>query len=309
MYRGLWSGSLCSYIAYYSDDMCAKISCLDGILRGNLDISSCDSSNAERIFDWLHHIVPAHYHDVVDVLIEQCRSDVIVPSPDKNSFFVYSNKRGVPVEYSGTVLTTSLNNIATSLICLMIYFSSRSMTMEDLVASIPRLAATVGFKVTFERVDVLEDYQFLKTSPTMHNNDIIWSLNLGVLLRAVGSFDGDLPGRGDLRKRCFEHTSSVVSSLRVLGKHCIADALSAVFHANARTVYRGSYITTLDIVGHEHVPVEFILNRYRLVPADVEALLSMCVSEWYGVVHFHPAIESIMKKDYGLTLPSCSLPV
>jgi hypothetical protein len=185
------------FFLYFSDDSCLSIRNGDKIDRYNLDISSCDASHGPEIFKTLVDILPERMQDDMQLLVDQCKLPVFVQSfQDKRLKARLIPK--MPKLFSGSTITTAINNIANLAIA-----KSIADSIYTGFESISLAAQDVGYIVTgCKPLEFIEDIQFLKNSPVLDQSGK-WRpmLNLGVLLRASGTCDGDLPGRGDLRER------------------------------------------------------------------------------------------------------------
>lgn len=215
---------------YHSDDACASIPCLDKQVYVNIDISSCDASNGVSVFKFVSNLVKDTYWGrVVDLCIKQCEKPLKIFNPRNPREKVKLTNVGGPIEYSGTVLTTLLNNVATSAICLSIYVNCRNVHSRNISSSIAKAAAAVGYKVTVEVAEVFEDVQFLKTSPTRCSNDVSVFLNFGVILRSYGSCNGDLPGRGSIAQRGYLRNCEITQGMCHAGDSSIMRILRTRF--------------------------------------------------------------------------------
>lgn len=177
------------YFVLFSDDSCLAYRHGDKILRFNVDISSCDASHTESLFNALRALFPSLLQPEVDKLIDQCRAPITVY--DRNV-----KRRKVKLEpktprlYSGSTLTTIINNVANILIAHSISNSTITCAVDVIKA-----AARTGYIVTCEDCDDWHKLQFLKHSPVRCSDGVVRPLlNIGVLLRLSGRCKGDLPG-------------------------------------------------------------------------------------------------------------------
>lgn len=178
------------YFVYFSDDSCIAIRTKDGVVRFNVDISSCDASHTEKLFDALTNLVPKRIRKDAKFLVKQCTTPLTVVNLQNRKEKVVL-KPLTPRLYSGSTLTTAINNLA----CILIAFSvaeSKCTGAPDII----RAAARAGYIVTCDDCSDWRKLQFLKHSPVYDTNDILRPLlNIGVLLRLSGTCKGDLPGR------------------------------------------------------------------------------------------------------------------
>jgi hypothetical protein len=287
---------------YFSDDSCLAVRINGRIKWFNLDISSCDASHTRALFDLLVFLFPDHMRDDIRALVKQCQTRLIVKSttdPTKNLVLV-------PLEprlYSGSTLTTAINNLANLLIGLAI-----SECLDFDVATLDAAIRGAGYIVTgLKPLDVFEDVQFLKHSPTLdRNGEYQPILNLGVLLRATGSCDGDVPGRGPLRPRCETFQSQVVSGMypRVITP-VVDNMLSAVTDYGLFSDDKAQRVYSLKAIEETgdpilYVPTESFAARYRLTPLDLSELIDYSNLK-YGQFYNAPCLQKILSCDYGLT--------
>lgn len=188
--------SLYDEYIFFSDDMVARI-IVDGVPKWfNLDISSCDSSNGPAVFErvkWFYNSY-ASKGDLVDRAVQQCQQKLVLYHPNGKSVReVVTARPRQPIEFSGTQLTTLLNNVASSAICVALACSKECVgeTVDERVA---RCALSVGYKVTVQHCDRVEGIQFLKHSFWRDGKGDLHSfVNLGPLLRGMGTCWMDLP--------------------------------------------------------------------------------------------------------------------
>jgi hypothetical protein len=287
---------------YFSDDAALAYRCSDGILFANIDISSCDSSNSGHVFEALYRVVPEHYHAVVQRLIEQCSCECWVgPRFNKLKF-----KPTEPFEYSGTVLTTALNNLASSRIgfaCADHLSHERSVAenARGLQAAIGR----VGWSVTVQ-LGTYEELQFLKHSPVSATDGLPYAvLNLGVILRALGSCDGDLPGRGPLDKRAKEWWHGVAQSFKHSGRHRLTDIVVHKYDGvspNARLSYFQEQLCFADPEFYTNVRFDDyqLIKRYGISTSSYEEALQLLSEADFGDVVSSDVFRTIIRKDYGI---------
>ena len=179
------------YFPLFSDDSCLSYRRDDGhILRFNVDISSCDASHTTELFYALKHLFPLHLRADFQQLIDQCQECITIYDLNNKSRKVVLEPSG-PRLYSGSTLTTIINNLANILIGISISQATNVRSSADIV----RAAALVGYIVTCEDCSDWHQLQFLKHSPVLSTDGRVRPLlNIGVLLRLSGTCKGDLPG-------------------------------------------------------------------------------------------------------------------
>lgn len=108
-------GKQAFYMAYFSDDSCIAINTSDGRrYTCNFDISSCDCSHTRWIFHLLELLVQdVHWLvEMIDWAVQQCKAPLVVRSRSGKRDHKVKLQPVDPVLYSGSVLTTVVNNCA-----------------------------------------------------------------------------------------------------------------------------------------------------------------------------------------------------
>jgi len=169
---------------------------------------------------------------------------------------------------------------------------------------VERGAAMVGYKVTCDVVVNPEDFQFLKCSPTVEEGEVHVFLNLGVILRALGSCDGDLPGRGSLYDRARKRVGEVVSGFSHAGTNSVLDAIRAVYSLGSRETAGcvGIHYLVDHMEGMEKSLVSdgALCRRYGISNSELEELLIYIRQSDIGSVINCPALRKILQIDYSL---------
>lgn len=290
------------YLVYFSDDSCVSYRHNGKVHIYNMDISSCDASHGPEIFNSLIAITPDVAQDDMRVLVEQCCLPIrIVSVEDKNNFVKLKAKH--PKLYSGSTITTILNNFANINIGFAIAESFQYDQAPDPISA----AEQVGYIVSLEKCETMYDIQFLKHSPVFDDSGNMRALmNFGVLLRASGTCNGDLPGRGsiELRAREFQgaliqgmypRTRAPILSTMLSHTHSPRDSISTCVNRELRyKVCQPTEEAAYRITNQE------IWKRYRLSPADA-ATLEEGLDNGYETSWICPASQAILEKDYGLT--------
>jgi hypothetical protein len=307
------------YMAYFSDDSCFSFRHFGKIYTYNLDISSCDASHGTMLFAALLRVTPPPLRAAMKVLIEQCELDITVRSCHGKEK-IRGHFSG-PVLFSGSTLTTVINNLANMLIGIVlsrVTLEERDYTDEELSDVFTVALEGIGYIVTGfgvgERCSRPEDIQFLKHSPVKDVTGVYRPvLNPGVLLRSSGSCHGDLPGR---KSECiFQRIKSMQYSLlcgmypRVrcpfidnMKTASLPDSL------NTRSFHQAQAKVSKDLqykVDHdEDEPVytftdEAMFIRYDLNPLDHEDLttFSHAGATTHSCAQF---ADKVLKADYGL---------
>jgi hypothetical protein len=298
------------FLAYFSDDSCLTIRDDDGqIHRYNVDISSCDSSHRST-FALLRDLAPEYMKNDINVLIEQLSLPVKVLSEEKDENgrnYQMSGQFTCPRLFSGSVVTTCLNNIAELLFaCALddVEWSTDRVTIQN---QITQAFESVGFMCTTQECKNVSELQFLKHSPVYDNRGVLQPmLNIGVLLRLSGTCTYDLPGRGDIvdRARVFQH--SLLQGVYVNARFNLIDNMRKTC-ATEKTIKNKKIIEDM-IIGKDYVkynePTFFndcdVYARYGLRPHEYEELNYFFSIAQYGDVVSCDAIDTIMNLDYSL---------
>lgn len=285
------------YFVYFSDDSCYSIRRDDGRVDVyNVDISSCDSSHTEALFEALYEVAPFAVRDTIRRLIEQCQLPMRLQSIDREHTVLL--KPCGPVLYSGSTLTTLINNLANLAIALAV--------TSDTNRAIEEAAASVGYVITLEKCKQPEDIQFLKCSPVATADGWKSVLNLGVLLRLSGICKGDLPGRGDVKVRAAKFQGQLLHGYMTHMRLKELDAMrrrfpikdSDIFIKKAVEKELGNKMSTTEEFS---VELSAVLKRYDLSEtetADVEEFFRADLGQALG----GDGLDKILKKDYGLGL-------
>jgi len=289
------------YMALFSDDSCFSIRTPTGVHVYNVDISKCDASHSDCLFDAIVQVTPSVAQHDMTVLTEQCGLPIHLQSvADKAKSVLLQPK--TRMLYSGSTLTTSINNLANQLIGMS--FAECDYTgPESLMAA----AAKVGYVVTLEACHQMEDIQFLKHSPVFDTHGRMRPLmNLGVLLRLSGTCNGDLPGRGDLRARAESFQASLLSGAYPYADFTILQNLKR--HAGTANVQTDKVVADLFQYktlrnGYEQylVDPDSMYRRYALTPLEQSDLEDGFANLGYEGVFGGDAFNKVLGKDYGLS--------
>lgn len=180
------------YFVYFSDDSCLSLRVKSKVHLFNLDISKCDASHSPAIFQALLDTTTGEPRKAMQCLVDQCCLPVTIKGTGKGEKIVARFKE-IKL-FSGSTITTSINNLANILIALSI--SECTFTEEHIAGRLTAAGERVGYILKGTTpLKHLHELQFLKHSPCFDCNGILTPmLNLGVFLRLSGSCRGDLPG-------------------------------------------------------------------------------------------------------------------
>lgn len=311
-YTNLISGEYDFSMIYHSDDSCIGIQHKKkGYTIYNMDISKCDSSHMEEIFEILLSFYEGHeFYDDLKILIDQLRVALVLNNPGGNEYVRLKSLR--PILYSGTTLTTLINNIANILIYYRIRLD-RCSTEEEIMLS----AAKAGYIVTLEECTEIEKITFLKTFPHIitgadspnKSGEMAICPALGVAFRASGACKGDLPGRGDIEVRANRFQYGVIHGIFPYSKHPLVIAmrghipekiLDAVTEAKVNRDLDLDY--KLQGGFDENVFTSAICSRYDCEAIEVEELVNLFNDHRFGWCIRTRLTDAILHLDYGYDL-------
>jgi hypothetical protein len=301
------------YFVYFSDDSCLAVWSRGKVYTFNLDISSCDASHTEELFYFMRDITPDLVHKDMELLIEQCKLPIrIVSQRDKRR--VWLGKPDHARLYSGSTVTTALNNCAELLIGKAISeVDFDTVTgVEAISDAIISAAGRAGYIITCDYCETPEDIQFLKNSPVRDTTGRLRTiLNLGVLARLTGVCRGDLPGSKsqglELRARIFQHgllrgvyldaDFELIRRMRA-NTHVEDKLLTDAFKVkvNAEIENKGlSSGNPFEIEDNQ------LYRRYRLTPLEIREVNDFMGGSKFGDSIHCSGVAKILEKDYGLT--------
>jgi len=294
------------YYCYFSDDACYAVRTANGVVRYNMDISSCDASHRAPIFNTMKRLYPTfHQHDV-DVLIRQCELPMTIVDQNNAHNRILLKPIG-PRLYSGSTLTTSINNVANLSIAYCI--------ANNPFLPLAQAAQLSGYLVTAEVCEVEEDIQFLKHSPCQQIDRTYYPLlNLGVIVRTSGCCRGDLPGRGPLKPRARGFQKALLQSLSPAARYTVINQMRAnVADAVVTRPIKDKITRDVEkIENPEQTPRYFrdesLFRRYRLDDTEQAEILQYAMLQ-YGETIANQALAKVLTKDYGLSCGDLTVPI
>jgi hypothetical protein len=286
------------YFCYFSDDACLGIRVGTEVQTYNIDISKCDASHTGQLFEALVQMTPEKAQDDMRVLVDQCKEPIVITSTCDKSKKV----KLVPKEatlYSGSTITTVINNLANILIGFSIG-CSEVLGPED----IHKAATVAGYVVTTELCEIPEDIQFLKYSPCRTTTgEYAPLLNLGVIIRASGTCRGDLPGKGDLAVRAQRFQSALLQGAYPRSHLPFIDAMEAAAgdtdEASMKVVRKMFEYKVFDQGPELYFETDSAYLRYRLNAADYSDMRTFSEMS-VGDTYCGSIIDKILGKDYSL---------
>lgn len=308
-----------NFFIYFSDDMVCKL------FRGgnpeyyNLDISSCDKSQTRAVFHRLQwFFCDTQWDELMARSIAQCVSPIYLKNPGDPEDYITAETIN-PTEFSGTTLTTVLNNIAASAICLSINYSLKGEPTCSTAELVTKSAFAVGYAVTAESCQGPQDLQFLKMSFWVdHTNESLHSfLNLGAIIRSFGTTWMDYPfikKRGETLDGAVRFRNwSVLQGYKHVGDTELYLAMLASPGCQRTTVQTSRTITKHVNAerAHKHwdsgtgrlpVPRSAILSRYGMSESEYTELCTMALGADVGHYISSVGVKKILHKDYGYAL-------
>lgn len=276
----------------FSDDAIISIKHLGVHYYGNFDVSACDGSHYNPIFELAQRLLTleSEYDEDVRELFAQFDCDFKMKF-SKTS--VLAKNIGFKKMGSGHACTTLMNVIACLSCCIGI--SRLKVNHLGSVQDLVELGcASVGYFVKFNLCDRPQKLQFLKYSPFFVNGKITPQLNLGVLIKTFGSCRGDLPG-----KRKSDRVSLYIKE--VLGSYVHAGN-NAIFNAFRKRFGVGVAANSEKVLFEDSsfVPVDELCIRYSCSSVEIEEAL-LCIQECKRGHHYKISFfEKVMAVDYGV---------
>jgi hypothetical protein len=294
------------YFVYFSDDSCYSYVDSNGVVRmANLDISSCDASHGRPVFNLFESLFEGNGAEMARRLVAQLELPLTLRSPNGvdvkigcGSWGSDGSKDkwiGEPVLYSGSVLTTTINNLANLLIFI-------SIAEAGVGCDVAAAASAAGYIVTVDECHTYHSLQFLKHSPCMVGDEIKAYINIGVLVRSLGQCKGDLPGRKNVSivERARNFNAAYIKCFKHGGYHPLLHILDGKFGSTDLVVDSPLYDYGDDGTRFE-VPVDDICCRYGMVNSEYFELCDLMQAAQFGDCVDCSASRKMLIKDYGFS--------
>jgi hypothetical protein len=289
------------FFVYFSDDSCLSLRVNGEVKLFNLDISSCDASHSRELFKLLKFMCPPHLKGDMEQLIAQCSAPLKVIST-VNRKWKFKIRADSPKLFSGSTITTAINNLANFLIGLAIA-EMDFRTTDDIITA----ARSCVYIVTgTEPLTNYSQLQFLKHSPCYDINGIVRPLlNLGVMLRASGVCNGDLPGRGKLETRAQQFQAGLIQGMYPKAHNSFIDAMRRGNQAPSKQTLETLYhkVQDVDDYPHFYIADDEIAKRYELTSTDIGNLASTARNMTFRSHFCSSVTDKILLADYGLGVP------
>lgn len=291
------------YFVYFSDDSCLSIRGVDGVVRlYNLDISSCDASHGPALFDALIGLMPnSRTKRDMGILVKQCQLPIRIVSNANKNHVVFLKPKD-PKLLSGSTITTAINNLANLAIAVEIVRSYQLAPDGVENPSMVAAAARVGYILTgCTPLKSPHHLQFLKHSP-VQDRDGVWRpmLNLGVLLRASMTCEGDFPGRGPLKARVEAFQRGLLQGSYPYCRFEILDLMKqAVGEGDVMEVDLRHKVVRNDAYPTFWIDEGELVKRYGLDGLEYAGLLDFGRLKAYEEIH-NEGVSKVLQLDYGL---------
>jgi hypothetical protein len=309
------------YVDVFSDD--GSVCIVDTDLRKyylEVDISSCDSGNSWAMFAILGKLMSKlGFGCYIKNLFKRLFDPITIRNPFKRQEYVKIVPKHI-FQGSGCPETTIVNNIASSAIYISMYRTVRQMIDEDslhdnvlsgeLMTKLQHAAWLVGHKVTIDLKHNRSEMQFLKhTTFRTGGGELVDALNLGPILRSLGSVEGDLDHiklgitktafRAMTWEKRFEaRVAGVVTGLKNEPGNIILDALRKRFKGGVAINDR--FQMNHNNRSHMHISLAQLQERYGCTRVEWENLAMRIERITYGSEIKDPVLASIYEVDYGL---------
>jgi len=186
------------FMGYFSDDSVIALKCDDGIFRAEVDFASCDCSHMAIMFILLEGLAGDDWRlkSRLRAMSKQCQTAMRLKSRCDLKELLVKLQPLFAVLYSGSTLTTILNNLAEIVLYSSIieFLGDHRIKIADGRRLVMDAANNCGYIVTCDPVEHMEQLTFLKYFPAMLPTGVSPCMSLGVPLRTIGTCRGDLPG-------------------------------------------------------------------------------------------------------------------
>lgn len=299
---------------FHSDDAILRVECLDGPLLLELDISACDISNGRQVFDTLLACCSSNQllYRVIDFCVNQCSLPFQIRNPEDLSEKISGVMPGA-FEWSGSVLTTALNNNGGMLYMIKVFqMLCTGVTKQEFENRFSDAVNSAGYIVKMLKVKHTERLTFLKTSSCINDGKLLYFMNVGVIFRALGKAKMLIPGRGDPEHRAKNHLSGVLMGMVHVGNFDIINILRKKFIISGTEAIKVSHFVDNFVGLTDYIPGHVICSRYSVNIAQDEWLIKTYVHDDFidqlrfmeiGDVYSHPFVDIVMHVDYGYPLP------
>lgn len=305
---------------YFSDDCCMGFRCSDGQLWINGDISKCDASIFNPVFNFMEDLLIdlGYDRELIDRFMRQTMADCEVTAawdergPAPESFVL---RPGYNTMYSGLGVTTSGNNVVNSAAFISIArevhefesVNGRMPTKAEMILLITAACEKIGFIMKVIVCEKIEHIQFLKTSPTRNSGVTQLAVNLGAMFRGWGKCKYDLPGRRSegFLARCAQRNSDIVASWVHYGDTSILRAFQQRFLLNNTVAWKPEFHDIkIHADSHDYIDDQVLIDRYSwqgytVTQADIDDFVDYISVGDLGEVFRSNFTDAVFAIDYG----------
>jgi len=281
------------HTSYFSDDGISVHRRDGGTVWLETDISSCDASNGFALFAAVKQLGALHGVGLpLDQLLVQCSRATTVRNPCNREEFL----KLLPMsffEYSGTRLTTVLNNFASLAIALGTFRELCETGGGRYSVALTNGALRYGWVLTVEQKKSSNAVTFLKRA---FNGRRSW-LVYGCILRSFGIVNGTLtPQAFGLEKKVFEgfnYSQLTDTMINTVADSLVNEPPSLLTNAILERCGRA----TLP----EELSISDLQDRYGGEYCEWSELYTAVSDLRFGDVIRLPILESIFSVDYGVS--------
>lgn len=296
---------------YFSDDSCVAAGCADGRIVFNADVKKCDNSHTTPMFNGLEKLLTKTYGfdnlhaAAIRASFKYLRESLVMSNPhnrrEKVKYFFTTMRL-----YSGSTLTTTMNNFAN--LCISLRLAQRVpnpslVTKEQFLRQYILAGEDCGYELKTQVCAVVEDMQFLKHSCSIVDGEYIPWVNLAAWYRGFGTTSGDFPGRGDISARGSSFVADVVVSRESWGNHAIRDSFAHLKNAKRVRMTGNAYREALRVksIGGTNVRIslESLARRYKVPIEPLEELVTLTRQARINTIVSHPMLSVLYHVDYG----------
>jgi len=315
---------------YHSDDCCMSAQCSDGLVLINGDIVKCDGSHRTPMLKLLEELIreaqglDATGNDYFARAFRELYKPLRFKYKSKHrgrrkQQVVYHFTTGRL--YSGSSLTTLINNFANLLIAFALgkrVPDPRLLTRAEMLEAYVLAGEDVGYELKAGVCECIEDVQFLKCSPSRIETNLYpegycyepW-LGLGVHVRGFGTFKGDLPGTGPVEGRVSAFLSGLVQGRRLWGDHEFYDSFHAAYYCSSTPKGEKLLQTSrvADVISDEKskllgenlgkISALSVCKRYKISLEDYERVCRIVKNAGPFFNMRDPVFDVFYRKDYG----------
>lgn len=281
-----------SRTAYFSDDSLLTYNDGEQLHIKEIDISGCDASNGVTIFAIAFNLISRlSTEEIALALVGQCSKNTKIINPSDDSEFVILTPQSF-FEYSGSLLTTLLNNIATYLIITA--FSSQLVVGGAVDEAIINGAKLTGHVVTINPVNNINQATFLKRAYDGVNSYLV----LGTILRSLGSVDTLITAATlGVTHEVFKHlTDEGKMTLRVV------NVLNGLVNEPGNLILNALRQKFGVLAANKlEISLQSLIDRYGGQEYEWYGLSDAIYGIELGIVISHPILDLIYHRDYGVT--------